>query len=70
MNNRTYIMLSFCIVLFFLIISVLKEEKVFSGKVISSECVITGKSQFSVELIILSKEHAKGRFTFGVKKHP
>ncbi|UGA56714.1 hypothetical protein [Vibrio sp. VB16] len=52
----------------FSLISVLKEDKSFTGEIISSRCIETAKSTESVEIIV-SNEKIKKRFSFGLSQY-
>ncbi|MGD8231416.1 hypothetical protein [Vibrio sp. TRT 1302] len=66
MSNRRYLLLCILVVTLFSIIEVFKKDGKFLGKVSSSSCVETGKSELSIKLIA-TKDTSKRTYYFGVK---
>ncbi|MGD8231040.1 hypothetical protein [Vibrio sp. TRT 1302] len=65
MSNKVFAVICVLVLCFFSLISFLKEDKSFSGEVISSRCIETGKSEESVEVIV-SNRKVKKKFSFGL----
>ncbi|HDB1439722.1 hypothetical protein V5H34_10920 [Vibrio cholerae] len=68
MSNKVFAVICVLVLCFFSIISILKEDKSFSGEVIFSHCIETGKSEESVEVIVSNGE-VKKRFSFGLGQY-
>ena len=65
MSNKVFAVICVLVLCFFSPISFLKEDKSFTGEVISSRCIETGKSEESVEVIVYNGKINK-RFSFGL----
>lgn len=68
MSNKVFAVICVLVLCFFSLISFLKNEDSFTGEVISSRCIETGKSEESVEVIVYNGKMKK-RFSFGLTQY-